>query len=364
MRCPRAFISVVMTMVGGGLPVAGAEVLFVNNGNSVYALDSSGTSILFSGEGGCAMAYGDFGSGPRVYVGDASTHVLDTAGNSTLFSSAGGCAMAFGGFSSASSLYVNNGNEVRALDADGGAMLFSGQGGNSMVFGDFGSGPRLYVNNGNDIYELDSTGASTHFSGQGGNSMVFGDFGSGPLLYVNNGNDIYELDSTGASTHFSGQGGNSMVFGDFGSGLRLYVNNGNDIYELDSTGTSTHFSGQGGSSMVFGTEGAGAVGEIVVTRAGTQDLLLSWEVGCGPTAIDYGIYEGTLGTYYSHTALRCGTGSATSVTITTSPGSRYYLVVPLSTTAEGSYGTDSAGRERPKGTVACKVLQIPACTQP
>jgi len=325
MRCPRAFISVVMTMVGGGLPVAGAEVLFVNNGNSVYALDSSGTSILFSGEGGCAMAYGDFGSGPRVYVGDASTHVLDTAGNSTLFSSAGGCAMAFGGFSSASSLYVNNGNEVRALDADGGAMLFSGQ---------------------------------------GGNSMVFGDFGAGPLLYVNNGNDIYELDSTGASTHFSGQGGNSMVFGDFGSGLRLYVNNGNDIYELDSTGTSTHFSGQGGSSMVFGTEGAGAVGEIVVTRAGTQDLLLSWEVGCGPTAIDYGIYEGTLGTYYSHTALRCGTGSATSVTITTSPGSRYYLVVPLSTTAEGSYGTDSAGRERPKGTVACKVLQIPACTQP
>ena len=194
--------------------------------------------------------------------------------------------------------------------------------------------------------------------------MVFGDFGSGPRLYVNNGNDIYELDSTGASTHFSGQGGNSMVFGDFGSGLRLYVNNGNDIYELDSTGTSTHFSGQGGSSMVFGTEGAGAVGEIVVTRAGTQDLLLSWEVGCGPTAIDYGIYEGTLGTYYSHTALRCGTGSATSVTITTSPGSRYYLVVPLSTTAEGSYGTDSAGRERPKGTVACKVLQIPACTQP
>jgi len=311
-------------MVGSGLPVRGADVLFVNNGNNVYALDSSGTSTLFSAEGGCAMAYGDFGSGPSVYVGDASTHVLDTAGNSTLFSSAGGCAMAFGGFGSASSLYVNNGSEVRALDAGGAATLFSGQGGNSMVFGDFGSGSRLFVNNGTDIYELDSTGTSTHFSGQGGNSMVFGDFGSGS---------------------------------------RLYVNNGNDIYELDSTGTSTHFSGQGGSSMVFGSEGVGAVGEIVVTRAGTQDLLLSWEVGCGPPAIDYGIYEGILGTYYSHTALRCGTGSATSVTVTPSPGSRYYLVVPLRT-AEGSYGTDSAGRERPQGTVACKVLKIPACSQP
>jgi hypothetical protein len=45
-------------------------------------------------------------------------------------------------------------------------------------------------------------------------------------------------------------------------------------------------------------------------------------------------------------------------------GDRYYLVVPVATglAEEGSYGTDSAGVERPPGTTACAPQQnLAAC---
>jgi len=363
MRRIQVLVAFLGVMGGGGASMTGADVLYVNNGNDVYVLDSAGFSTHFSGEGGCALAYGDFGSGPRLYVGDAQTHVLDSGGVSTVFSESGGCASAFGDFGSGPRLYVNNGNDVSELDSTGEATPFSGQGGNSMAFGDFGSGPRLYVNNGSDVYALDATGSSTHLSGQGGNSMAFGDFGSGPRLYVNNGSDVYALDSTGSPTHFSSQGGNSMAFGNFGSGLRLYVNNGNDVYALDSTGSSTHVSGQGGNSMAFGADGAGTVASLLVSRAAGADLELSWGASCAG-ANDYAVYEGALGVFDSHTPLLCSTGGGLTSTITPGPGNRYYLVVPQNTIVEGSYGTSSAGVQRPPGAPACRVSQAFACSQP
>ena len=48
--------------------------------------------------------------------------------------------------------------------------------------------------------------------------------------------------------------------------------------------------------------------------------------------------------------------------ITTALGVRYYVVVPINPTAEGSYGTNGDGAERPVSASACIVAQsIDAC---
>jgi hypothetical protein len=96
----------------------------------------------------------------------------------------------------------------------------------------------------------------------------------------------------------------------------------------------------------------------------TSPIVLSWSPSCSPDgAADYGIYEGAIGTWYSHTSAGiddCNdAGSNLTETVTPSPGDRYYLVVPHNGFAEGSYGTCSPsagcgpGNERPAGTAVC-----------
>jgi hypothetical protein len=88
--------------------------------------------------------------------------------------------------------------------------------------------------------------------------------------------------------------------------------------------------------------------------AGALDL--SWGAGCGG-AIDYAVYEGTLGAWDSHDPRECATGGNTFATISPRAGDRYFLAVPLSTTAEGGYGVDSTGTPRPGSTSPCRALR-------
>jgi hypothetical protein len=76
---------------------------------------------------------------------------------------------------------------------------------------------------------------------------------------------------------------------------------------------------------------------------------------------DYEIYEGTIGSWYSHELRYCSTGGITSKTFTPLAGNSYYLVVPTNGTREGSYGTNSAGVERPPGSPACLTQQVGNC---
>jgi hypothetical protein len=80
------------------------------------------------------------------------------------------------------------------------------------------------------------------------------------------------------------------------------------------------------------------------------DLTITWSPSCSVGAEDYGIFEGTIGTWYSHTAVTC-TDALGDFTEEVTPGSgdRYYLVVPHNPNDEGSYGIDSTGTERPVG---------------
>jgi hypothetical protein len=88
------------------------------------------------------------------------------------------------------------------------------------------------------------------------------------------------------------------------------------------------------------------------------DLDLSWGASCSGAVNDYAVYEGSLGSFDSHTAHTCTTGGAIDLALTPDGGDTYYLVVPLNDDTEGSYGTDAAGAERPRSTTACRALSV------
>jgi hypothetical protein len=129
---------------------------------------------------------------------------------------------------------------------------------------------------------------------------------------------------------------------------------GYDISYLPGTLTIT--------PAVVGRVPDGASGTpLSVSKNGSQ-LDLAWGASCGVAATDYAIYEGTIGNWYSHSSLVCSTSNATSATVTPSDGDRYYLIVPLSATQEGSYGTRTGGTEIPQGSSPCKASQdLSAC---
>ncbi len=92
------------------------------------------------------------------------------------------------------------------------------------------------------------------------------------------------------------------------------------------------------------------------------DITLSWDASCSPTDTDYGVYEGSIGVYYSHTERLCTTGGLVGVTLTPGAGDRYYLVVPRNAASEGSYGHTSDGDERPPGSSTCLSQLIDQCS--
>lgn len=97
---------------------------------------------------------------------------------------------------------------------------------------------------------------------------------------------------------------------------------------------------------------------ILVNKAGAN-VTVSWSASCSAGADDYAIYEGTIGTWYSHTSKVC-TDAGHDLTETFAPGagSDYYLVVPKDSFEEGSYGRASSGIERPVGAAVCVAPQV------
>ncbi len=90
---------------------------------------------------------------------------------------------------------------------------------------------------------------------------------------------------------------------------------------------------------------------------GGWELVFDWAPSCESGAVDYAIYEGDLGVWYSHEQADCSDdgGDFTEV-LTPQPGDSYYVMVPLSLTAEGSYGEAPFGVERPLGIAGARCL--------
>ena len=101
--------------------------------------------------------------------------------------------------------------------------------------------------------------------------------------------------------------------------------------------------------------------QLTVAKLPGGNIRLSWGASCRP-GDDFAIYEGTLGSFASHTARFCTTGGQTTKTLTPAGGGAYYLVVPNHADREGSYGKDSAGNERPGGVTACFPQLIRPCS--
>jgi len=106
----------------------------------------------------------------------------------------------------------------------------------------------------------------------------------------------------------------------------------------------------------------GAPGVPLTLAKGVAPLLsLSWGGSCSAGAVDYEVYEGALSSFTSHTSLLCSTSGATTAVITPSSSSDYYLVVPATSSTEGSYGKNSGAVERPAGSSACRPQNLGSC---
>ncbi len=164
----------------------------------------------------------------------------------------------------------------------------------------------------------------------------------------------------------SGSGSPSFEFIPAGTGTFLV-----ELRVIDPTGL-VHPELDGGlleSARTWTVHVAGLAGRVDSTLRIDKSItpgkiVLTWERGCSPDADDYAILEGTIGDYYSHAAKDChDDGAALTEEITPAVTGSYYLVVPLSDTREGSYGTDSSGVERPIVGPTCQPQQIVACPE-
>ncbi|OGF67360.1 MAG: hypothetical protein A2Y62_06220 [Candidatus Fischerbacteria bacterium RBG_13_37_8] len=113
-------------------------------------------------------------------------------------------------------------------------------------------------------------------------------------------------------------------------------------------------------NVVVGPPGR-VLSNLNVAKSGAN-LNLTWVAPGGTcTTTGYGVYRGTLPlTAYNHASLSCAV-TGTSFSTAQDTGSYYFLVVPLNTTNEGSYGTDSAGSQIPPASTPCKPQLLTAC---
>jgi len=100
---------------------------------------------------------------------------------------------------------------------------------------------------------------------------------------------------------------------------------------------------------------------LTVSRQG-MNLTLAWGAACGATAgTDYAVYEGTIGSWYSHAPRICSTGGQLSSQFAVPPGNPYFLIVARNGAREGSHGKSSSGAEIPPGASVCVPQEIATC---
>jgi hypothetical protein len=100
---------------------------------------------------------------------------------------------------------------------------------------------------------------------------------------------------------------------------------------------------------------------LTLAKGAAPLVSLSWGASCSAGAVDYEIYEGALASFTSHASLLCSTAGTTGALITPSSMSSYYLVVPATSSTEGSYGKNSSAVERPASTLACRPQNLGSC---
>jgi hypothetical protein len=122
---------------------------------------------------------------------------------------------------------------------------------------------------------------------------------------------------------------------------------------LSITVTATGFPGE-----VPGDQLHGAPLRLSPNPIDPSHVDLSWGASCGTGVVDYAVYEGSLGTADSLAPAGCSTlGGYSYPNLVPASGDRIFLVVPLSSTREGSYGRDSDGTPIPQAASPCRSIQ-------
>ncbi len=136
------------------------------------------------------------------------------------------------------------------------------------------------------------------------------------------------------------------------------------VVATENTSTGGHVTVSEAVTSYTAPAGLGQVpGSLIVAKSG-GNLQVSWNLGCSSNATDYAVYQGTLGSWYSHAALTCAAPNRyLKYSFTPASGSAYYLVVPVNANSEGSYGLTGAGSEIPGAALACHVArQLGGCS--
>ena len=133
-------------------------------------------------------------------------------------------------------------------------------------------------------------------------------------------------------------------------------------FEVDFNGTTTVRPFNIGGTPAGRVPGdATTESHLSAAKGAGSGIAIAWPASCLTTDTNYGIYEGPIGSWASHTSLVCSTAGATSFTVTPTRADAYYLVVATNGTKDGSYGTTSAGVERAAAAVPCHPQEIGSC---
>jgi hypothetical protein len=97
----------------------------------------------------------------------------------------------------------------------------------------------------------------------------------------------------------------------------------------------------------------GSVQTLLVKLAPGGNFLLDWSFSCVASDADYQVYQGSVDDFTSYAPLTCSTGGNTSFTVSGTPESVFYLIVPRKILQEGGYGKAGSGTFRPASASAC-----------
>jgi hypothetical protein len=129
------------------------------------------------------------------------------------------------------------------------------------------------------------------------------------------------------------------------------------VVATDNTSSQGHVTVSESVTTFVPSSGLGEAKEsVAVTKASATTVKLAWDLSCSPNAVDSAVLEGTLGDFGSHTPVTCSvSGRALKHTLTPAAGDRYFLVLPVNATAEGSYGRNSEGTEIVAALAPCRI---------
>ena len=113
--------------------------------------------------------------------------------------------------------------------------------------------------------------------------------------------------------------------------------------------------------------GAGRVSDgssgppLILNDSFNDTITLTWGSSCSAEDQDYAVYQGIIGDFTSHVPLTCTTAGKSTLMLVPQAGDLYYLVVPTTINAEGSYGREGDGTERPASASPCAPQGFASC---